>query len=162
MQGFLHAIELKTDAIEMDVVISKDHQVVVSHEHFMHHKKCLWPNLKSISKEDEAKLLLFQMDYNEKHGITPQTIKRENIDVFENALGRRLKNEEENAGPKVYSAAEDGGEYFTTSMMEERVKDLRKLMEAASKELNFVEAARLRDELFHFQALLKEKKTGIL
>ncbi len=102
-----------------------------------------------------------QMDYNEKHDITPQTIKRDNIDVFENALGRRLKGEEENAGPKVYSAAEDGGEYFTTPMMEERVKDLRKLMEAASKDLNFVEAARLRDELFHFQALLKEKKTGV-
>lgn len=65
LQGFLHALSLKTNAIEMDVVISRDHKVVISHEHFMHHKKCLWPNLKSISKEDEAKLLLFQMDYSE-------------------------------------------------------------------------------------------------
>jgi glycerophosphoryl diester phosphodiesterase len=63
LQGFIHAISLNTDAIEMDVVISQDHQVVVSHEHFMHHKKCLKPNLKKITKEEEKSLFLYQMDY---------------------------------------------------------------------------------------------------
>ena len=65
IEGFIHALSLDTDAIEMDIVISKDMQIVVSHEHFMHHKKCLWPNLKSISKEQAASLLLYEMDYNE-------------------------------------------------------------------------------------------------
>jgi excinuclease ABC subunit B len=100
-----------------------------------------------------------QMAYNEQHGITPTTIKRDNIDVFQNALGRKLSGELEPAPEMSYSAGEEEAEYMTTPLMEERVRDLRKLMEAASKELNFVEAARIRDELFHYQALLKEKKT---
>jgi glycerophosphoryl diester phosphodiesterase len=64
VQGFIQALSLNTDAIEMDVVVSKDHQVVVSHEPFMHHKKCLWPNLKKITKEEEKALVLFDMDYS--------------------------------------------------------------------------------------------------
>ena len=62
LPGFMHALKLPIDAIELDVVISKDNQVVVSHEHYMHHKKCLWPNLKPISKADEASLFLYDMD----------------------------------------------------------------------------------------------------
>ncbi len=65
LQGFLHAATLDIDAIEMDVVISKDHEVVVSHELYMHRKKCLWPNLKPISKEQEPSLMLYQMNYEE-------------------------------------------------------------------------------------------------
>lgn len=61
--GFLHATQLNIEAIELDVVISKDHEVVVSHEPFMHAKKCLWPNLKPISKEQQELLYLYQMNY---------------------------------------------------------------------------------------------------
>jgi glycerophosphoryl diester phosphodiesterase len=63
--GFLHALQFKLDAIELDVVISKDAQVVVSHEHFMHSKKCLWPNLSPISKTQQESLLLYEMPYSE-------------------------------------------------------------------------------------------------
>jgi glycerophosphoryl diester phosphodiesterase len=64
LPGFIRALGLNCDAIEMDVVISKDHQVVVSHEHFMHYKKCLGPSLKKITKEEEQSLFLYQMDYD--------------------------------------------------------------------------------------------------
>jgi glycerophosphoryl diester phosphodiesterase len=50
LQGFLHAATLDIDAIEMDVVISKDHEVVVSHELYMHRKKCLWPRFETNIK----------------------------------------------------------------------------------------------------------------
>jgi glycerophosphoryl diester phosphodiesterase len=63
--GFKHALELQVDAIELDVVMSKDLEVVVSHEYFMHHKKCLKPNLKAISKEEETSLFLYQMNYEQ-------------------------------------------------------------------------------------------------
>lgn len=65
IRGFLHAVGMNIDAIEMDVVISKDHQVVVSHEPFMHRKKCLWPTLQAITKEQELGLGLYQMHYHQ-------------------------------------------------------------------------------------------------
>lgn len=103
-----------------------------------------------------------QMEYNEKHGITPETIKRENVDVFGSALGRRLKGEPEPEEARDWSLAADSAEaeYLTAPVVEERIKALRKDMEAAAKELNFVEAARIRDELFSYQAMLKEMKAG--
>jgi len=65
IQGFTHALTLNTTAIELDVVVSKDLKVVVSHEAFMHHKKCLKPNLRPINRVEEAKLILYDMNYEE-------------------------------------------------------------------------------------------------
>ena len=63
INGFLFALELGVDAIEMDVVISKDHKVVVSHEPFMHHKKCLKPEFVAFSANNQHDFILYQMDY---------------------------------------------------------------------------------------------------
>ncbi|MBL0015844.1 MAG: excinuclease ABC subunit UvrB [Bacteroidetes bacterium] len=115
------------------------------------------PAMKQLMDETTRRRRI-QMDYNEKHGITPQTIQRENIDVFGSALGRRLKGEAELEPENTWSVAEGEAEYLTVPVIEERIKILRKDMEAAAKELNFVEAARLRDELFAYQARLKENK----
>ncbi len=108
------------------------------------------PAMKQLMDETTRRRRI-QMDYNEKHGITPQTIQRENIDVFGSALGRRLKGEAELEPENTWSVAEGEAEYLTVPVIEERIKILRKDMEAAAKELNFVEAARLRDELFAYQ-----------
>ena len=42
--------------------------------------------------------------------------------------------------------------------LKKKIRNIRKEMEAASKDLNFIEAARLRDEMFAYQAMLKERK----
>lgn len=97
-----------------------------------------------------------QIAHNEKHGITPKTIVRENIDVFQNALGSRVKENETEFEPQM--AAEAQAEYMTKDAIEDRIRALRKEMESAAKELNFIEAARIRDELFAFQALVKERR----
>ncbi len=62
--SFEKAIELEVDAIELDVVISKDKKVVVSHEAWMNHEICLKENGKRISHEEEKLHNLFQMDYS--------------------------------------------------------------------------------------------------
>ena len=62
--AFLSAIKKGVDVIEMDVVISKDHQVVVSHEPFMSSLYMLQPNGEPISKENEKDFNLFQMNYS--------------------------------------------------------------------------------------------------
>jgi len=51
------------DVIEMDVVISKDKKVVVSHEPFMASLYILQPDGKSILKNEERNFNLYQMDY---------------------------------------------------------------------------------------------------
>lgn len=62
--AFTNAAELGVTTLEMDVVISKDSQVVVSHEALMNHKICTQPNGEEITKEDEKNHNLFQMEYD--------------------------------------------------------------------------------------------------
>ena len=98
-----------------------------------------------------------QIAYNEKHGIVPTTVNKAHKDIFKEALGIRSKKYEEVPVSQTL-AAEEAGEYMTEEEVKKRVSEIRKEMEAASKELNFIEAARLRDEMFAFQALLKGKR----
>jgi excinuclease ABC subunit B len=97
-----------------------------------------------------------QMAYNKEHGITPQTVKKENKDIFQTALGIRNKPEEKEEAP-ISMAAESQAEYMSKEQVEEKIKAIRKAMEKAAKDLDFIEAARLRDEMFSYQALKKEK-----
>lgn len=59
LEGFQHALNLGIQGIELDVVISKDGNVVVSHEPWMHKFYCTLPNSEDITEEHN----LFQMDY---------------------------------------------------------------------------------------------------
>ena len=54
-------------------------------------------------------------------------------------------------------AAEAQAEYMSKEQLEDKIKAIRKQMEKAAKELDFIEAARLRDEMFSYQALKKER-----
>ncbi|TXD95492.1 glycerophosphodiester phosphodiesterase family protein [Gillisia hiemivivida] len=62
--GFIAAINDGADIIEMDVVISKDHQVVVSHEPFMSSVYVSKPSGDIIAKADEKNYNLYQMPYD--------------------------------------------------------------------------------------------------
>lgn len=64
MQGFEKAIDLKVQTLEMDVVISKDHKVVVSHEPFMNHEIALDLQGNPIPESEEKKYNLYQMTYD--------------------------------------------------------------------------------------------------
>ena len=61
--AFLSALQKGVDVIEMDVVISKDKKVVVSHEPFMASLYILQPDGKSILKNEERNFNLYQMNY---------------------------------------------------------------------------------------------------
>ena len=98
-----------------------------------------------------------QIQYNELHGITPTSVKRQSRDVFEKALGNRAKTYEE-FEEKVSVAAEAAAEYMNEDEMKKKIANIRKQMETAAKDLNFVEAARLRDEMFAYQGMLKERR----
>jgi len=59
LPGFLKALEIGVDILELDVVISADNQVLVSHEPWFNHKICTKPNgtASSIEEEDGIKIL---------------------------------------------------------------------------------------------------------
>ncbi|WP_211323959.1 glycerophosphodiester phosphodiesterase family protein [Sediminitomix flava] len=65
LPAFQKAIELGVNTLEMDVVISKDHQVVLSHEPFFNHEISLTPEGKIISEGAEKSHNLYQMSYEE-------------------------------------------------------------------------------------------------
>ena len=65
LQGFLYAVDLGVDAIEMDVVISRDREVVVSHEPYMASDYMLTSNGKPIARKQERDYNLYHMDYSE-------------------------------------------------------------------------------------------------
>lgn len=63
--AFLAALDLGVTTLEMDVVITKDKQVIVSHEPWMSFEICLDINGNPVKEKDERKLNIFQMTYEQ-------------------------------------------------------------------------------------------------
>ena len=63
--GFLHALDLGVTTLEMDVVITKDEKVVLSHEPFISRQICLGLDGEELSEAEEEKLNIYEMEYDE-------------------------------------------------------------------------------------------------
>src|SRR6478752_4499481 len=61
--AFLEAVRLGVTTVEMDIVISADGQVVVSHDTYLSHEFCLTKEGKEISEAEEQSYNLFRMNY---------------------------------------------------------------------------------------------------
>jgi excinuclease ABC subunit B len=106
-----------------------------------------------------------QIQWNIKYGITPTTIKKTTKDVFAQTSvldikGFDPKNPYAIAGDEelVTMAAEEQAEYKTIPQTEKAIQQTKKQMEKAARDLDFMEAARLRDEMFLLQKKLEEMK----
>jgi len=100
-----------------------------------------------------------QTKYNIEHNITPTQIVKSHDSIFARSAGGTKsptsKAYVENVS--VNLAADPVMKYMTKEQIQKSISQTRKLMEKAAKELDFMEAARLRDELFGLENLLKEK-----
>ncbi|WP_416442532.1 excinuclease ABC subunit UvrB [Leeuwenhoekiella sp. A16] len=92
-----------------------------------------------------------QIDYNTKHNLTPMAIKKS----LNNALAKKEKYKVE-AAELSGLAAEPDTAYMSKGQLEKMIRDTRKSMETAAKELDFMEAARLRDQIKSLQEKAKE------
>jgi excinuclease ABC subunit B len=92
-----------------------------------------------------------QLAFNEKHGVTPTPLNKSVGEVF----GYETQKAED-----IQHAAELDMEYLTTDQIQKLIRDTRKAMEAAAKELDFVEAARLRDRMKSYQEHLKKNHSS--
>ena len=90
-----------------------------------------------------------QMAYNETHKITPKALNK-SLDnaLASNSIQTHVQEREER---KVAEAAK---QYQTPEDMEKAIREMRKAMEKAAKELDFIEAARLRDAIEGLKAAL--------
>ena len=86
-----------------------------------------------------------QMEYNEAHGITPQTIQKSVRDLI--AVSKKVAAEE--------LRLEKDPESMSEKELEKLTKELTKQMKKAAAELNFEAAAELRDKLVELKKLLK-------
>jgi excinuclease ABC subunit B len=106
-----------------------------------------------------------QILHNTLHGITPTTISKTKDEVFAQGSVLDIKGYDA-ANPNAIApdediitiAAEDAVEYKTIPQMEKLVAKLKKQMEKAAKDMDFMEAARLRDEMLKAKGELEEMK----
>ena len=101
-----------------------------------------------------------QQAYNEEHGITPTTI----IKNREAVLGQTSVADKKKGGKKYYAdetqtsiAADPVVAYMSKDQLIKLEKETRRRMEQAAKDLDFMEAARLRDEMLEVQKMLGKK-----
>lgn len=91
-----------------------------------------------------------QDEFNKANGIVPQALKRSREEILSksSAVGRNVEYEVSKVNLK---AAEQAMNYTTPEDLESSIRKVRKDMEEASKTLDFIEAARLRDLLIELE-----------
>lgn len=106
-----------------------------------------------------------QIAYNLEHDITPMTI----IKSREKIMGQ-TKVADSKKNPKIYAEPMPGEaslvadpvvQYLSTEKLEKLIQQTQKGMEKAAKELNFMEAARFRDEWMAQKKRMEELNRGI-
>ncbi|MEY4627757.1 MAG: hypothetical protein RLZZ595_83, partial [Bacteroidota bacterium] len=106
-----------------------------------------------------------QIEYNEAHGITPTTISKSKQQVFAQTAVLDIKGYDENSllaavaeEHESSKVSEEQAEYMTIPQWEKHIGKLKKSMEKAAKDLDFMEAARLRDLMFEAKSKLESLK----
>jgi excinuclease ABC subunit B len=113
---------------------------------------------KAIDETSRRRTL--QEEYNRENNITPRTVLKST-----DAIMRQTKVADSKKENKIYSfdseptnvAADPVVAYMSKPELEKQITNTQKQMERAAKDLDFIEAARLRDELFALKELVKKR-----
>ncbi len=99
-----------------------------------------------------------QMKYNEENHIIPAQIIKPTREI----IGYEWRSDKQKnytggmENPDI--AADPVVQYMDTGALEKAIENTKKQMQVAAKELDFIEATRLRDEMYRLQELLKKKE----
>ena len=102
-----------------------------------------------------------QIAYNLEHGITPKTVGKSKEAILEQTSVVDFKG----GAPKAYVeqdhaasiAADPIVQYMSKSELQKAIEKTKKEMNAAAKDMDFLLAAKLRDEMFALENILQEK-----
>jgi len=102
-----------------------------------------------------------QMKYNQEHGITPRTVGKTREEILEQTSVADFSGIE----PKIYVepdpsqavAADPVMQYLSEKDLKKAIDNVRKKMDKAAKEMDFLEAAKYRDEMFSLEKLYEER-----
>ena len=98
--------------------------------------------------EDNERKRTIQIEYNRKNNLTPYSIKKskksikEKLSITKNSTNHKISYE-----TKKFDFKEKDIKYMSSKEKLKKLNELRKAMENAAKELNFIEAASLRDSI---------------
>jgi len=101
-----------------------------------------------------------QMEYNMKHGITPTPIIKSTREILGQTSVVDVKKPQANyyvEKEEIEVAADPLVKYMTKEQIQKLIQQNRKNMEAAVKELDFINAARFRDEINQLKQMLEDK-----
>jgi excinuclease ABC subunit B len=104
-----------------------------------------------------------QIAYNIAHNITPTTVKKSIEQIMKQGSVLDIKGFDTTKPYAIIDegvsvAAEEQEVYKTIPQVEKAIAQTKKQMEKAAKDLDFIEAAKLRDEMFRLQKELEEMK----
>jgi len=102
-----------------------------------------------------------QIKYNEAHGITPRTVGKSREAILEQTSVADFRGGEARAyvEPEVTAsvAADPLVQYMSKAQLKQAIDKVRKDMEKAAKEMDFLQAAKLRDEMFALEKTFGER-----
>lgn len=103
-----------------------------------------------------------QLNYNEQHGIIPKTVIKSVEQVLKQTSVLDIKGYNQESKYAVNDAlqsiaAEEKGGYKTTENLTQKIAHTKAAMDKAAKAMDFLEAARLRDELLQLQQEQKKQ-----
>ena len=99
-----------------------------------------------------------QVAYNTKCGISPQQINKKNETLFENSGVVSRPGNYSDIDTSAAIAADPVVQYMNSDDLQKAIAKTQKAMERSAKEMEFMEAARLRDELIELKKFYNSKK----
>ena len=116
-----------------------------SEGHVIMYADTITDSMRKAMDETERRRTL-QMQYNEEHGITPQTVRKAVRDLI--SISKKVAAEE--------LRMEKDPESMSKEELEKLIKDVSKQMRKAAAELNFEAAASLRDKMIELKQVYQE------
>jgi excinuclease ABC subunit B len=117
-------------------------------------------NSMQITMDETNRRREIQIAYNTKHGITPTTIGKTREEILEQTSVMDFKDGIQKAyveADMVSLAADPIVAYMTKPDLKKSIENTKKEMLAAAKNMDFLLAARLRDEMFALEKMMEEK-----